>query len=70
MQRRLLSFPNYDKLSPGDERMMRKKLQGSILLLLTTIIWGFGFIAQSVGMETFGRFTGQAFRCALAFIYL
>ena len=34
MQRRLLSFPNYDKLSPGDERMMRKKLQGSILLLL------------------------------------
>ena len=70
MQRRLLSFPNYDKLSPGDERMMRKKLQGSILLLLTTIIWGFGFIAQSVGMDTIGPFTFQAIRCALAVIFL
>ena len=50
--------------------MMRKKLQGSILLLLTTIIWGFGFIAQSVGMDTIGPFTFQAIRCALAVIFL
>ena len=50
--------------------MMRKKLQGSILLLLTTIIWGFGFIAQSVGMDTIGPFTFQAIRCALAVIFM
>ena len=49
---------------------MKKKLQGSILLLLTTTIWGFGFIAQSVGMDSIGPFTFQAIRCALAVIFL
>lgn len=46
------------------------KLRGSILLLLTTIIWGFAFIAQSVGMDTIGPFTFQAVRCALAILFL
>ena len=49
---------------------MKKKLRGSILLLLTTTIWGFGFIAQSVGMDSIGPFTFQAIRCALAVIFL
>ena len=49
---------------------MKKKLRGSVLLLLTTIIWGFGFIAQSVGMDTIGPFTFQAIRCGLAVIFL
>lgn len=49
---------------------MKKKLRGSILLLLTTIIWGFGFIAQSVGMDTIGPFTFQAIRCGLAVVFL
>ena len=49
---------------------MRKKLSGSIPLLLATIIWGFAFIAQSVGMEKIGPFTFQTVRCVLAVLFL
>lgn len=49
---------------------MRDKLHGSALLLLTTIIWGTSFVAQSVGMEHVGPFTFQAVRCAMAFVGL
>lgn len=54
----------YDRLSPGDD--MKKKLQGSISLLLATVIWGSAFVAQSVGMDHVGPFTFQAIRCAMA----
>jgi len=49
---------------------MKDKLQGSALLLLTTLIWGASFVAQSVGMDHVGPFTFQAVRCAMAFIGL
>lgn len=49
---------------------MKKKLRGSIFLLLTTMIWGSAFISQSVGMDHIGPFTFQAVRCLLATIGL
>ena len=49
---------------------MSKKLQGSLALLLGTLIWGCCFVAQSVGMDHIGPFTFQAVRCALAVIGL
>ena len=49
---------------------MKKKLKGSILLALATIIWGSAFISQSIGMDHIGPFTFQAVRCAIAVIAL
>lgn len=45
---------------------MNKKAKGTLSLLLATVIWGFAFIAQSVGMQHIGPFTFQAIRCMLA----
>lgn len=49
---------------------MKKRIQGSLCLLLGTVIWGSAFIAQSVGMDHIGPFTFQTFRCALAVVFL
>jgi len=49
---------------------MKKQLQGSLLLLLATVIWGSAFVSQSVGMDHIGPFTFQAARCFLAVIGL
>ena len=49
---------------------MKTQIKGSLCLLLATIIWGFAFIAQSVGMDHIGPFTFQTIRCALAVIFL
>lgn len=49
---------------------MKKKLRGSLCLLMGTVIWGSAFIAQSVGMDYIGPFTFQAIRCALAVLFL
>ena len=49
---------------------MNKKLRGSISLLSATVIWGFAFIAQSVGMDLIGPFTFQFIRCVLAVLFL
>lgn len=49
---------------------MKKRIRGTALLLLCTIIWGLAFVAQSVGMEHIGPFTFQAVRCFLAVIGL
>jgi len=49
---------------------MKNKLSGTVSLLTATVIWGFAFIAQSVGMEHIGPFTFQAIRCGLAVIFL
>ena len=49
---------------------MNKKLRGSIILTLATIIWGSTFVAQSMGMDHIGPFTFQAARCALAVLFL
>lgn len=45
---------------------MKNKLKGSLLLTLTTVIWGSAFVAQSVGMDLVGPLTFQAVRCAIA----
>ena len=49
---------------------MKKPITGSLCLLLGTTIWGFAFIAQSVGMDKIGPFTFQAVRCTLAVLFL
>ena len=49
---------------------MKEKIQGSICLFATTLIWGSAFIAQSVGMDLIGPFTFQFFRCILAILFL
>lgn len=49
---------------------MKNKTAGTISLLLATVIWGFAFIAQSVGMDHIGPFTFQSVRCALAVAFL
>ena len=50
--------------------MKKNRVRGSLSLLLGTTIWGFGFIAQSVGMDHIGPFTFQAARCLLAVLFL
>lgn len=50
--------------------IMKNKTAGTISLLLATVIWGFAFIAQSVGMDHIGPFTFQSVRCALAVAFL
>lgn len=42
-----------------------KKVYSSAALLLTAIIWGFAFVAQSVGMDYVGAFTFQSTRSFL-----
>lgn len=44
--------------------------KGNLMLLLTAMIWGAGFIAQSAGMEHVGPFTMQACRFFLAGLVL
>ena len=42
--------------------MKNKNITGSFILLLTAIIWGSGFVAQSAGMDFVGPFTFSAVR--------
>lgn len=49
---------------------MKEQLKGSLSLLAATVIWGFAFIAQSVGMDLIGPFTFQMVRCLLAVVFL
>lgn len=51
-------------------KMRRERIRGSLCLLLGTTIWGFSFIAQSMGMDHIGPFTFQAVRCLLAVLFL
>ena len=41
---------------------MKKNIKGSIMLLLTAIIWGFAFVAQSVGINSTGPFAFNGIR--------
>ena len=45
--------------------MNKTQIQHSLLLLLTAVIWGTAFVAQSVGMDYVGPFT---FLCTRSFI--
>lgn len=62
------SAGKYAIVTHGD--IMNKQLRGSLSLLAATIIWGFAFIAQSVGMDLIGPFTFQMVRCLLAVVFL
>lgn len=59
----------YGIVSGGDINM-NKQLRGTLSLLAATVIWGFAFIAQSVGMDLIGPFTFQMVRCLLAVVVL
>ena len=47
-----------------------KKASGSLLLLLTALIWGMAFVAQRTGMNHVGPFTFQVLRGMLGFLAL
>lgn len=49
---------------------MKEKVTGSLSLVVATVIWGFAFTAQSVGMDRIGPFTFQTVRCLLAVLVL
>jgi drug/metabolite transporter (DMT)-like permease len=50
--------------------MNNKELKSSVLLLLASIIWGFAFIAQRVGIKYVGSFTFNGIRFALGAVSL
>ena len=49
---------------------MKKKSVNNVLLLLTALIWGAAFVAQSVGMDYIGPFTFNCVRSILGGIVL
>ena len=50
--------------------MKKKQLQSSLLLLLTAMIWGTAFVAQSVAMDYIEPFTFNAIRFLLGGVVL
>ena len=50
--------------------MKNKTTIGNILLLLTALIWGCAFVAQSVGMEYVEPITFNGIRCIVGGIVL
>ena len=50
--------------------MRRTKLSGIICLLITAVIWGSSFVAQSIGMQSIDAFTFTGIRTALGVIFL
>jgi drug/metabolite transporter (DMT)-like permease len=50
--------------------MNKRVLRADIFLLLTAVIWGFGFVAQRTGMQYVGPFTYNGIRFILASISL
>ena len=50
--------------------MKRTQLKNSFLLLLTATIWGFAFVAQSVGMDYVKPFTFNGVRSAIGALFL
>ena len=50
--------------------MRRTKPQGVILLLITAIIWGSSFVAQSIGMQSIDAFTFTGIRTTLGVLFL
>ena len=50
--------------------MRRTKPLGIVLLLITAIIWGSSFVAQSIGMQSIDAFTFTGIRTTLGVIFL
>ena len=51
-------------------QMKESKLKGNSMLILTALIWGTAFVAQSVGMDFVGPFTFLAARSIIGGIVL
>ncbi|GAA0794660.1 DMT family transporter [Clostridium sp. AF19-22AC] len=49
---------------------MNSKLKNDALLVLTALIWGSAFVAQSVGMDYMGPFTFNSLRCLMGGLVL
>lgn len=49
---------------------MKQQIRSSLILLLTAIIWGVAFVAQSVGMDYVGPFTFNGVRSVIGGIVL
>ena len=45
-------------------------IKGSLILLLTALIWGTAFVAQTSGAEAVGTFTFNAFRSFVGAAFL
>ena len=50
--------------------MNKRVLRADILLLLTAVIWGFGFVAQRTGMQYVGPFAFNGIRFLLGSLFL
>lgn len=50
--------------------MNSKQLKGNLILLITAIVWGCAFVAQSTAMDNVDPFTFQASRTFLGFVVL
>lgn len=50
--------------------MKNTSLKNPLMLLLTAVIWGVAFVAQSVGMEYIGPFTFNCVRCLIGGVVL
>ncbi len=54
----------------GDFKLNRSKLKGNLLLLLTSVVWGISFIAQSKGVELISPAAFNGIRCMLGAVVL
>ena len=52
------------------EAMKKVSLKSTILLVLTALVWGMAFVAQSVGMNYIGPFTFNCIRSIMGGIVL
>ena len=50
--------------------MKINRVRQNVLPLVTAMIWGTAFVAQSVGAEYMGAFTFNAARAVIAFVFL
>ena len=49
---------------------MKSNTKGSLILLLTTVLWGFTFVAQDLAMEVIKPYTFQAVRSLIGSLVL
>ncbi|MFV0464560.1 MAG: DMT family transporter [Lachnospiraceae bacterium] len=54
----------------SDLKYQKRKARNTFMLLLTALIWGCAFVAQSVGMNFIGPFTFSAVRSAVGCLFL
>ena len=50
--------------------MRKNNIKGTLILLLTALIWGTGFVAQTAGADAMGTFSFNAYRSYIATVVL